>query len=370
MWRVPYQNTGAQFQEEKHEIMPRIEAVLASGRYVDGPEIEELESKIASYVGARHCVALDSGTDALIFGMQGAGIGPGDEVITPPNSFAASTSSIVLIGATPVFADIRPDGLIDPEAVEAAITPRTAAIMPVHLWGGICDMDALWEIAKRHGLAIIEDSAQGMGVRHRDRLCGALGTVGCHSTHPFKMFNAVGDGGFITTDSDDIAARVRLLRNYGRADRDTVIEFGRMSRLDAIQAAVLSYRLDHLDETIGRVRGIAGLYRNLLDGVPIDLPVEKNYETRTYSYYVTQCNRRNELRAHLAVQGVQTMCFYDTPLHLQPALTKLGYKRGQFPVTERLAGTNLALPAHRTLSKDDIGYVASEIRALLGTARQ
>src|SRR5713101_2487776 len=217
VWRIPYVNLGAQFAEEKAGWRPRIEAILASGMHVGGPEIEALEREIADYIGTRHAVALNSGTDALIFGMIAAGIGMGDEVITHPNSFVASTAAIVRTGATPVFADVRRDGLIDPEAVTAAVTPRTAAIMPVHLWGGVCDMEALWAIAERHGLAIVEDAAQAMGTRYRNRRAGSLGTVGCFSAHPLKIFNALGDAGFITTDSHEVASRVRLLRNHGLA---------------------------------------------------------------------------------------------------------------------------------------------------------
>src|SRR5262244_1129048 len=230
VWRIPYVNLGAQFVEEKAELMPRIEKILASGMHVGGPEIEALEREIADYVGTRHAVALNSGTDALIFGIIAAGVGSGDEVITPPNSFVASTAAIVRAGGTPVFADVRRDGLIDPDAVAAAITPRTAAVMPVHLWGGVCDMEALWAIAEHHGLAIVEDAAQAMGTRYRNRRAGSLGTVGCFSAHPLKIFNAVGDAGFITTDSDEIVSRVRLLRNHGLVDRDTVGEFANNSR--------------------------------------------------------------------------------------------------------------------------------------------
>ncbi len=287
-WRIPYVNLGAQFVEEKNEIMRRIEAVLASGMHVGGPDVQALEREIAAYVGTRHAVTLNSGTDALILGMLAAGIGSSDEVITPPNSFVASAAAIAKAGATPVFADVRPDGLIDPAAVEAAITPRTAAIMPVHLWGAICDMDALSDIAKRHGLAIIEDAAQAMGTKHRNRRAGALGTVGCFSAHPLKIFNALGDAGYITTDSDEIAARVRLLRNHGLADRDTVTEFGYVSRMDAIQAAVLRYRLTRLDSLIERRRANAALYRELLKGVPIRLPQDKPYELHTYVNFVSQ----------------------------------------------------------------------------------
>jgi dTDP-4-amino-4,6-dideoxygalactose transaminase len=366
VWRIPYVNPGAQFVEEKAELMPRIEAVLAGGMHVGGTEIEALEREIADYVGTRHAVALNSGTDALIFGMIAAGIGPGDEVITPPNSFVASTAAIVRAGATPVFADVRRDGLIDPDAVAAALTSRTAAVMPVHLWGGICDMEGLWAIAERHGLAIVEDAAQAMGTRYRNRRAGSLGTVGCFSAHPLKIFNALGDAGFVTTDSDEIASRVRLLRNHGLVDRDTVSEFGYVSRLDTLQAVVLRYRLGRLDEMIERRRSNAAFYRELLQGVLIRLPHEKPYEFHTFVNFVSQCDRRDELQEHLASKGVQTVVHYNTPIHLQPAAESLGCVRGQFPVTETLCATILALPANQTLSRDEIIYVTDEIRRVLG----
>jgi dTDP-4-amino-4,6-dideoxygalactose transaminase len=366
-WKIPYVNLGAQFAEEKGELMPRIEAAMLSGMHVGGPEIEALESEIAAYVGTKHAVTLNSGTDALIFGLIAADVKPGDEVITPPNSFVASTAAIVQAGATPVFADVRKDGLIDPDAVAAAITPRTTAIMPVHLWGGVCDMDALWACAQRHNLVVVEDAAQAMGTRHHNRRAGALGTVGCFSAHPLKIFNALGDSGFITTDSDDIAARVRLLRNHGLIDRDTVAEFGYVSRLDALQAVVLRYRLGRLDELIERRRTNAQLYREFLAGMPIELPQEKPYEYHTFVNFVSQCDRRDELQQHLAERGVQTVVHYNTPIHLQPAAKPLGVRRGQFPVTEHLCTRVLALPANQSLSRNDIEFISAEIRELLGT---
>jgi dTDP-4-amino-4,6-dideoxygalactose transaminase len=368
-WRIPYVNLGAQFAEEKAELMPRLEAALATGMHVGGPEIEALEREIAAYVGTRHAVTLNSGTDALTFALIGAGIGPGDEVITPPNSFVASTAAIVRAGGTPVFADVRPDGLIDPDAVRAAVTPRTAAVMPVHLWGAVCDMDELWAMARQHGLAVIEDAAQAMGTKHRDRRAGSLGTVGCFSAHPLKIFNAVGDAGFVTTDSEEIARRVRLLRNHGLVDRDTVDEFGTVSRLDTVQAAVLRFRLQRLEAMIERRRANAAMYRELLADVPIVLPQDKSYERHTYVNLVSRSERRDELQAHLAARGVQTLVHYNTPIHLQPAAQRLGYRRGQFPVTERLSETILALPANQTLTPDDIGYVSAEIRRVLGNGR-
>ena len=365
MWRIPYVNLARQYAEEKAELLPLINSVLASGMHIGGVEVEMLEHELAAYVGTRHAVALNSGTDALILGMVAAGVGPGQEVITPPNSFVASTAAIVQAGATPVFADVRSDGLLDPDCVAASVSSRTSAIMPVHLWGAVCDMDALWRIAGRHGLAIIEDAAQAMGTRHRNRRAGALGTVGCFSAHPLKVFNAVGDAGFITTDSDDIAKQVRLLRNHGLAGRDNVVEFGTVSRLDAIQAAVLRFRLKRLDSMIERRRANAELYRNQLANVAIKLPQEKDYEFHTSVNFVSQCDRRDELQKHLEAKGVQAVVHYNTPIHLQPAASGLDYKAGQFPVTERLSKTILALPANQTVTEDEIAYVVTEIRTAL-----
>jgi dTDP-4-amino-4,6-dideoxygalactose transaminase len=366
MWKVPYVNPGKQYVQEKQELLGCIDAVLAGGMHVGGAEVDALEQELAAYVGTRHAVALNSGTDALILGMIAAGISPGQEVITPPNSFVASTAAIVRAGATPVFADVRADGLIDPEAVAAAITPRTSAIMPVHLWGAVCDMDALWKLAERHGLAIIEDAAQAMGTRHRNRRAGALGTVGCFSAHPLKIFNAIGDAGFITTDLAEVADRVRLLRNHGLAGRDMVVEFATVSRLDAIQAAVLRFRLKRIDAMIERRRANGDLYRQELSGVPIRLPREKEYEFHTHVNFVSQCDKRDELQNHLAAKGIQAVVHYNTPIHLQPAAAQLGCKKGQFPMTETLSRTILALPANQTVTEEEIRWIADEIRFVLG----
>lgn len=365
MRRIPYVNPGAQFAEERDELMPRIEAALMGGMHVGGAEIEALESEIAAYVGTTHAVSVNSGFDAIAFGIKAAGIGPGDEVITPPNSFVASTAAIVHVGATPVFADVRMDGLLDPDAVAAVVTPRTAAIMPVHLWGGVCDMDPLWAIAERHGLAVIEDAAQAMGTRHGNRRAGALGTAGCFSAHPLKVFNAVGDAGFVTTNSGEIAGRLRLLRNHGLVDRDTVSEFAGNSRLDTVQATVLRYRLTKVDEYIERRRANANLYVSLLADLPIRLPLEKPYEYHTRVNFVSHCDWRDELQQYLAAEGIHTAVHYNTPIHLQPAAESLGYGAGQFPVTEQLCKVILALPANQTLTVDDIELIAGKIRDFL-----
>lgn len=363
--KIRFINLAAQVAEERKGLLACVEQVLVSGMHIGGAEVDAVEREIATYLGAKEVVSLNSGTDALSLGMIAAGIKPGDEVITPPNSFVASAATIAQIGARPVFADVGWDGLFDPAAVEAAVTPRTVAIMPVHLWGGVCDMDALWRIADKHKLLIVEDAAQAMGSAHRGRRCGTLGTVGCFSTHPLKIFNACGDGGFVATNDPDIARRLRLLRNHGLIDRETVTEFAFNSRLDPIQAAILRFRLPGLDQTIVRRRANAQQYRELLAGAPIRLPVEKDYEFNTCVNFVSQCERRDRLQEHLTSRNIESAVHYRVPLHLQPATASLGYKRGQFPVTERLAETILTLPINQSLTRAEITYIAAAIREVL-----
>jgi dTDP-4-amino-4,6-dideoxygalactose transaminase len=240
--RIPYVNLAAQYAAERDELIPIIDRILATGHWIGGDVIAELESEIAAYCGVKHALALNSGTDALILGLTALDVGPGDEVITPPNSFVASTAAIVHVGARPVFVDVLADQNIDPERVEAAITPRTKAIMPVHLTGRIAEMNAIGRIASRHNLFVIEDAAQSIGSRYAGKGSGAIGHVGCFSTHALKNLNACGDGGVLATNDDAIAERVRLLRNHGLVDRDTATRFGFVSRMDSLQAAILKFR--------------------------------------------------------------------------------------------------------------------------------
>ena len=252
---VPYVNMAAQWAEERDALLPIVERVLAEGHWVGGAAVAEFEAAAARLCGVAHAIALNSGTDALVLGMAALGIGPGDEVVTPPNSFIASTAAIVQLGARPVFVDVRDDQNIDPERIEDAITARTKAIMPVHLSGRIADMAPIMEIARRHGLWVVEDAAQSVGSRYDDRMSGSFGQVGCFSTHPLKNLNACGDGGFLTTDDEEIAEAVRASRNHGLVTRESVARFGQVSRMDSLQAAILSFRLGRLDDTIRRHSG-------------------------------------------------------------------------------------------------------------------
>jgi dTDP-4-amino-4,6-dideoxygalactose transaminase len=364
MQRVPYVDFQAQFEEERDELMPLLESVLRRGDFVGGAAIEILEQELAEYCGVRYAVALNSGTDALLLGLKALGIQPGDEVITPPNSFVASTAAIVGVGATPVFADVLEDQNIDPQAVEAAITSRTRAIMPVHLTGRPADMPAIMAIAERHGLAVIEDAAQSIGTLIGGRMTGSFGQVGCFSAHPLKNLNAMGDAGFLTTNDARIAQEVRLVRCHGMQNRDTVVRWGTVSRMDTLQAEVLRLRLRHLPSVIERRRRNAELYGQVLDSrifVPKGLPDAFN----TYHLLVAQVDRRNELQAFLKERGVDTAVHYPVPIHLQPAAASLGKGRGSFPVCERQADRILSLPIHQFLSTGQIQYVAEQMKAFL-----
>lgn len=360
---VRYVGFPAQYAEEREDIIALVDDVFTSGAFVGGEYIERFEAAAAAYIGTRHAIALNSGTDALILAMKGFGIGPGDEVITPPNSFVASTAAILSVGATPVFVDVLPDQNIDAGGIEAAISPDTKAIMPVHLTGRVAEMERIMEIAEHNDLKVIEDAAQSFGSRYEDRMSGAIGHAGCFSAHPLKNLNAAGDAGFVTTDDDDLAARIRLLRNHGLKDRETVVEWGAVSRLDNLQAAILTMRLGRVDDIIAARRANAQMYRELLKDTDVFIPPCQPAEFNTFHTFVVQTDRRDELRAFLAERGIETAVHYPVPIHLQPAAAGLGHEEGDFPVTERQAERIVSLPIHQHLSEEDIRYVAATIEA-------
>jgi len=358
---IPYVNLAAQYAEERDALMPIMDAVMRSGTYVGGEAIERLEAELADFVGLKHAVALNSGTDALVLGLAALGIGPGDEVITPPNSFVASTAVIVHLRAKPVFVDVLPDQNMDPDRIESAITPRTKAIMPVHLTGRMARMTEIRRIADKHGLAVIEDAAQAIGSKYAGRMSGSFGEVGCFSMHPLKNLNACGDAGFLTTNDDAAALGARTMRNHGLVDRNTVTRFGHVSRMDVLQAEILRFRLGRLDGIARRRRENAALYDALLDRRAVFVPPAHPEEYNTYHTYVIQVDRRDELQRHLAACGVATAIHYPVPIHLQPAASHLGYKKGDFPMTERQAQRALTLPVNQTLGGEDIAFVAESV---------
>ena len=360
---IPYVNLAAQYREEREYLLPIIDQALADGNYVGGEATGEFERRVAEVLGVRHVVALNSGTDALMLGMMALGIGPGDEVITPPNSFIASTASVVRVGAKPVFVDVLPDQNIDPNRIEAAITPRTKAIMPVHLTGRCAAMTEIMQIAERRGLEVIEDAAQAIGSKYDGRFAGTFGAAGCFSAHPLKNLNACGDGGFLVTDKEEVAAAARLLRNHGLVDRNTVTQVGFVSRMDTLQAVILTFRLGRLEEVTRRRRANAALYARLLNPESVFVAPEREREFNTYHTFVVQVPQRDLLQRHLATQGVGTAIHYPVPIHLQPALAWLGHRRGDFPVTEGQAARILTLPINQFLREEEVVYVASVVNS-------
>lgn len=365
-FKVPFIDLQQRFEEEREELLACVERVLAKGHFVLTPEVAEFEADVVRYTGAKHCIGLNSGTDALMMALWALGVGKGDEVITTPISFVATTGSIVHVGATPVYADVRDDQNIDPAEIEKKITPRTKAIMPVHWGGRIAEMDAILDIAKRHDLLVIEDSAQTMEAYYKGRHGGTIGHAGAISAHPLKNLNALGDGGFLLTSDDEVAKKVRLYRNHGLQDRDTCVIYGVNSRLDTLNAEVLKFRLGRLKDVVARRRRNVDLYRKNIRAKQVFIPPCQPHEEHAYVMFIVQAENRDELQKYLTQKGVQTLVYYGTALHLHPAAVKLGYKRGDFPVAERQADRVLALPHHQNLAAEDVLYVAEAVNAFYG----
>lgn len=361
--RISYMPLADQYRDEASAIHDIVTRIFSEGLFINGPSVTLLEKEIAEFCGTTYAVCLNSGTDALILGMKALGIGPGDEVITPPNSFVASTSSIALCGATPVFADVREDQNIDPVAIEKAITPRTKAIMAVHLTGRIAQMNDILAIAKKHNLFVIEDAAQSFGSMYHDKRSGSFGDIACFSAHPLKNFNGVGDGGFLTTNHKAIVDRLMLLRNHGLVDRDHVKEWGVVSRLDTFRAEILRLRLKTVSEIIKKRRENVAFYRELLDKEHVFIPPCKPYEFNSFQTFVIQVAHRDKLKAFLNDNGVDCSIHYPIPIHCQEAARYLGYKEGDFPTTEAQAKRILSVPAHQYMTQDDVQYVAGLINS-------
>jgi dTDP-4-amino-4,6-dideoxygalactose transaminase len=347
--------------EEREELLSCVERVLESGNFVLTPELEAFEERIATYTGSKHCVGLNSGTDALMMGLMAMGVGRDDEVITSPISFVASTAAIVHIGATPVYVDVGEDQNIDPSKIEEKITPKTKAIMPVHWTGRISDMREINKIAARNNLSVIEDSCQCMGAKYYEQHAGTFGKVGTFSGHPLKAMNAIGDAGFLITNDDTIANKIRIYRNHGLIDRDTCVEYGVNSRLDVLHATILLYRLGKLSSIIERRRTNVNLYRKLIKAKEVYIPPCKGYEENAFVMFLVQAERRDELKIFLEERGIQSLVYYAKALHLQPAAKRYNYKRGDFPVAEKQADTVLALPHHQHLSLEQITLVANSV---------
>ncbi len=365
--QVPYVNFKAQYAAEKDVLLAAVTRTMASGQYILGPEVERFEKKLAEFCGVKHAIGVSSGTAALVLGLKILGVEPGDEVIVPPNSFVASATAAVLLGAKPVFADVREDLNIDPQAIEKVITARSKVIMPVHLTGRMADMDAITQVAQAHGLKILEDAAQAIGATWDGKKAGAWGHAAAFSMHPLKNLNAMGDAGAITTHDDGLAARLRVLRNLGLKNRDEVVEWSDNMRLDELQAAILNVRLERLTDVTEKRRAHAQRYRERLGDVAgLRCPQDAPQCYAVYHVFIIQCEQRDALQKFLMEQGIETKIHYPIPIHRQPCAAKLGYATGSFPVAEAQARQILSLPIHQHLEIADIDYVSAKIRKFFG----
>lgn len=368
---VPLLDLQAQYRPIREDVMAAIARVCDSQRFIGGPEVEGLERELASVLGVAEAVGVSSGTDALLAAMMALGVGPGDEVVTTAYSFFATCGSIVRLGARPVLVDIDPATCnIDPAGVAAAITPRTRAVVPVHLYGCSADMAPILEAAGRAGVAVVEDAAQAIGARYRGRAVGGLGTMGCFSFFPSKNLGAFGDGGLVVTNDRSLAARLRLIRNHGAEAKYYHRMVGGNFRLDALQAAVLRVKLPRLAAWTEARRRNAARYREMLAPLVargrVRLPVEPEGCDHIYNQFVIRVDGRDRVKAGLERRHIGSEVYYPVPFHLQECFAGLGYRRGQFPAAEEAAGQTLALPIYGELTEEQQRYVAESIAQEVG----
>ncbi|MGB0068931.1 MAG: DegT/DnrJ/EryC1/StrS family aminotransferase [Isosphaeraceae bacterium] len=369
---VPALNLKAQYQSIRDEIEPVVREILESQMFVLGPEVTRLEAEVADYCGAASGIGCASGSDALLLPLLAIDIGPGDEVITTPYTFFATAGSIWRTGAKPVFVDIEPDTFnIDPARIEAAITPRTRAIIPVHLFGQVAEMGPIQEIARRHGLTVLEDAAQAIGSAYHGTRAGTLGDVAAFSFYPSKNLGGFGDGGMVTTNQPQLARRITRLRVHGMEPKYHHHEVGFNSRLDAFQAAVLRVKLRHLDAWTSLRRDVADRYRNLFASHGLEemvgLPIERQGNFHVYNQFVIRVPAflRDSLRDYLTARKIGSEIYYPIPLHLQVCFASLGHKPGDFPHSEAAARETIALPIYAELTDAEQRYVVGSIRQFI-----
>lgn len=361
--RVPLLDLAAEYHSLREAIDAAVLEVLASGQFTSGPRVEVLEQEIARCCGTSHAVAVASGTDALALSLLALSLRPGDEVITTPFTFFAPTEMILLRLARPVFVEIDPETYcMNPAAVEAAITPRTVGILPVHLYGHPADMTALLAIAEEHGLWLLEDAAQAIAARHAGKPVGSFGDAAAISFYPTKNLGAYGEGGMIVTNDAALARQLRLLRNHGSSRYAHHVLLGTNSRMDELQAAILRVKLAHLPAWTMARRRHAARYTEALVSSALVPPVERPGDTHVYHQYTIRSPDRDLLQKRLTDRGIQTRVYYEEPLHLQPVLADLGYRKGQFPEAERACAEVLSLPVHPQLADAQVEYVIEQLQ--------
>ncbi len=360
---IPLNDLKAEYASIQPEMDAAIQRVISNTSFILGKEVAEFEKNFAAFCQASHCVGVDSGTAALHLALLILGIQPGDEVVTTTHTFIATAEVISVIGARPVFVDIDPRTYnLDPQQLERAITPRTRAIIPVHLYGQPAEMDAILDIARRHNLPVIEDAAQAHGAEYRGRRAGTMGDIACFSFYPGKNLGAYGDGGALVTNNAEYAARAKMLRDHGRTDKYAHQIVGYGYRLDALQAAILGAKLPHLDAWNARRREVAARYDQLLKDADVVTPYVPPDISPVFHVYCIRHKNRDALRAHLKECGVDTGIHYPIPLHLQPVYQSLGYKAGDFPNAEKAANEILSLPIYPAMTEAQIHQIVDAIK--------
>lgn len=365
---VPLLDLKRQWQAIRDEALRRVTQVLDDQSCILGPAVADLEKGVAAYCRAPHAVGCASGTDALLLALRALNVGKGEEVVTTPYTFFATAGAIVNAKGRPVFVDIERGSFnLDTTQIEAAVTPRTRAIVPVHLYGQCADMDPILDIAKRRGLGVLEDAAQSLGAEDQGRRAGTMGDIGAFSFYPSKNLGGVGDGGMMVTNDPAIAERLRSLRTHGGKKRYYHDEVGWNSRLDSVQAAVLAVKLPLLEAWSDARRRNARFLDDALAGVDgVTTPPVGAGKRHIYNQYVIRCARRDELQKHLSERGIGTAIYYPLSLHEQACFADLGYRRGQFPESERACAENLSIPVNPELSQAELEYVAATVRAFYG----
>ncbi len=360
---IPFADLKGQYHSIKAEVDAAIAQTLESSQFILGREVAAFEEEFAVFQSAQHCVGTNSGTSAVHLALLAAGVGAGDEVITTPFTFVATIAAILYAGARPVYADIDPETYnLDPSKIAALITSRTKAIMPVHLFGHSADMDPILELARRHGLTVIEDACQAHAAEYKGRRVGALGDIGCFSFYPGKNLGAYGEGGCVVTNNPELARTVRLLRNWGEESRYHHVLRGFNYRMEGLQGAILRVKLRHLETWTEAKRHLARLYAKEFEGSGVRTPVEKEYARHIYAVHAIECDFRDELQRELTAAQIQTAIHYPEPIHLMAPYRDEAFPRGSLPVAERVAGRILSLPIYAELAPSAVTEVASAVK--------
>jgi dTDP-4-amino-4,6-dideoxygalactose transaminase len=363
---IPLVDLKSQLDSIRDEVNEAINSVVENTAFILGKEVELFENEFAQYIGTDYCVGVGSGTEALHLALRALGIGNGDEVITAPNSYIATALAISYVGAKPIFVDIDPQtNNIDPDKIEEIINPNTKAIIPVHLYGHPAEMEPIAEISRKHNLKIIEDAAQAHGAEYKGRKVGTFGDISCFSFYPGKNLGAYGDGGAIVTNNEEYAIKVRTLRNYGESKKYYHEEIGYNCRLDAVQAAILRVKLKYLDKWNQNRLDNSKNYNKYLKDLPIKTPVDKEYVKNVYHLYVIHVKNRDKVLEFLRSKGVFASIHYPIPIHLQNAYEDLGYKKGDFPITEKYAQEIISLPMFPELKEDQIQYITETLESYI-----